>query len=248
MDFNQVKPYNPEEEKTAQLARMFNTISGRYDRFNDLMSWGMARRWRQRALSELKRYEPKQLLDVATGTADMCIKAFDILSPDRVTGIDISEKMLEVGRRKIAAASLADKIDLHIQDIAATTFSDAAFDAVSIAFGIRNFEKLEASLREIYRLLIPGGHLLIIEMNEPPRCIHWAYRIYIHAYVYVAARLLSKDQKAYPYLTASMEAFPAGKELISIMQQQGFVLKKHRRFFPYVCSMYLMQKRAERKV
>jgi demethylmenaquinone methyltransferase/2-methoxy-6-polyprenyl-1,4-benzoquinol methylase len=168
-DFTKVKPYNQNEEKTAQLARMFNTISDKYDQFNDIMSWGMARVWRKQSLLKLKPYNPKQILDIAAGTADMCIKSFQYLNPEHVTGVDISEQMLEMGRVKVEKAKLSNKIDLQVQDVSALTFADASFDAATIAFGIRNFEKLDESLQQIYRVLKSKGHLLILEMNEPQK-------------------------------------------------------------------------------
>ena len=243
MDFNKVKPYNQEEEKTAQLSRMFNSISGQYDKFNDIMSWGMARIWRRKSLLALKAYNPKQILDIATGTADMCVKAFKFLQPEHVTGIDISEKMMEVGRMKLTEANLSDKVDLQVQDVSSMTFEDNTFDAATIAFGIRNFERLDQSLQEIHRVLKSGGHLLIVEMNEPQKgVLLWAYKLYIRLYVRTTTQLLSTDREAYSYLTASMQAFPNGEKLIAIMQQNGLIKKKYRRFLFGVCSMYLMEK------
>ena len=171
VDFTKVKPYNQEEEKTVQLARMFNTISDKYDKFNDIMSWGMARVWRKNSLLALKKYNPKRILDIAAGTADMCIKSYEYLKPDHVTGVDISDKMLEMGRVKVANANLSDRIDLQVQDCSTLTFADESFDAATIAFGIRNFEKLNDSLKQIHRVLKPNGHLLILEMNEPKKGI-----------------------------------------------------------------------------
>ena len=141
-DFTKVKPYNQDEEKTAQLARMFNTISDKYDQFNDIMTWGLARMWRRSSLLALNKYEPKQILDIAAGTADMCIKSYKYLTPEQVTGIDISDKMLEMGRIKVEKAGLSSKIKLEVQDVSSLTFADNSFDAATIAFGIRNFEKL----------------------------------------------------------------------------------------------------------
>jgi demethylmenaquinone methyltransferase/2-methoxy-6-polyprenyl-1,4-benzoquinol methylase len=143
--FQEVKPYNEKEGKTEQLVRMFDTIAAQYDKFNDLMSWGFAKLWRKRALSSLKRFHPMQILDVAAGTADMCIKAFRYLNPEKVTGIDISPKMLEIGKEKIIHAGLSEKIELQVMDCSQLSFDDNSFDAVTIAFGVRNFEKLEES-------------------------------------------------------------------------------------------------------
>jgi len=243
VDFTKVKPYNQEEEKTVQLARMFNTISDKYDKFNDIMSWGMARVWRKQSLLTLKKFNPKQILDIAAGTADMCIKSYQYLNPDHVTGVDISANMLEMGRVKVADAKLNDKIDLQVQDCSNLTFANDSFDAATIAFGIRNFEKLDLSLKQIYRVLKPNGHLLILEMNEPKKgLLYKGYQLYTKIFVRLTAKYLSSDKVAYDYLTASMHAFPNGERLIDILAKNGFKLNIYRKFTFGVCSMYLVQK------
>jgi len=243
VDFTKVKPYNQDEEKTVQLARMFNTISDKYDKFNDIMSWGMARVWRKQSLLALKKYNPKQILDIAAGTADMCIKSYQYLNPDHVTGVDISANMLDMGRIKVDKANLSDKIDLEVQDCSNLTFANETFDAATIAFGIRNFEKLDESLKQINRVLKPGGHLLILEMNEPQKGLLFkGYQLYTKIFVRLTAKYLSSDKVAYDYLTASMHAFPNGERLIDIMEKNGFKLNIYRKFTFGVCSMYLVQK------
>ena len=242
-DFTKVKPYNQEEEKTVQLARMFNTISDKYDKFNDIMSWGMARVWRKQSLLALKKYNPKQILDIAAGTADMCIKSYQYLDPDHVTGVDISAQMLEMGRIKVANANLSTKIDLQVQDCSDLSFANESFDAATIAFGIRNFEKLDESLKQIHRVLKPGGHLLILEMNEPQKGLLFkGYQLYTKIFVRMTAKYLSSDKVAYDYLTASMHAFPNRQRLIDILIANGFKLNIYRKFTFGVCSMYLVQK------
>jgi len=243
VDFTKVKPYNQDEEKTAQLARMFNKISDKYDKFNDIMTWGMARMWRKQSLLTLKPFNPKQILDIAAGTADMCIKSYEYLNPDQVMGVDISEQMLEMGRVKVAKVGLSAKIDLQVQDVSALTFADGSFDAATIAFGIRNFEKLNESLQQINRVLRPGGHLLILEMNEPEKGLLFkGYQLYTKVFVKLTAKLLSSDKVAYDYLQESMHAFPNGEKLIEILKANGFKLNKYRKFTFGVCSMYLVQK------
>ena len=243
VDFTKVKPYNQEEEKTVQLARMFNTISDKYDKFNDIMSWGMARVWRKQSLLALKKYNPKQILDIAAGTADMCIKSYQYLDPDHVTGVDISAQMLEMGRIKVANANLSTKIDLQVQDCSDLSFANESFDAATIAFGIRNFEKLDESLKQIHRVLKPGGHLLILEMNEPQKGLLFkGYQLYTKIFVRMTAKYLSSDKVAYDYLTASMHAFPNRQRLIDILIANGFKLNIYRKFTFGVCSMYLVEK------
>lgn len=242
-DFTKVKPYNQDEEKTAQLARMFNTISDKYDQFNDIMTWGLARMWRRSSLLTLKKYEPKLILDIAAGTADMCIKSYKYLQPKHVTGVDISDKMLEIGRFKVEKAGLSANIDLKVQDVSALTFANASFDAATIAFGIRNFEKLNESLQQINRVLKTGGHLLILEMNEPEKGLLFkGYQLYTKVFVRMTSRLLSSDKQAYDYLQKSMHAFPNGQKLINILTENGFKLNKYCKFTFGVCSMYLVEK------
>jgi demethylmenaquinone methyltransferase / 2-methoxy-6-polyprenyl-1,4-benzoquinol methylase len=173
----------------------------------------------------------------------MCIKSYKYLNPDHVTGIDISDKMLEMGRFKVEKAGLSDKIDLEVQDVSALTFANETFDAATIAFGIRNFEKLNVSLQQINRVLKPKGHLLILEMNEPEKgLIFKGYQLYTRVFVRLTSKLLSSDKKAYDYLQASMHAFPNGEKLISILAENGFKLNRYRKFTFGVCSMYLVEK------
>lgn len=242
-DYTKVKPYNDNEAKTPQLSRMFNTISGQYDKFNDIMSWGMARVWRKKALNKLKVYNPKQIIDIATGTGDVGIKAFEYLHPEYVTAVDISDKMMEVGRKKVEKAGLSTKIHFEIQDCSTLTFPDQKFDAATISFGIRNFEKLDESLQQIHRVLKTKGHLLILEMNEPQKgLLLKGYKLYTRIFVRLTSKYLSTDSKAYDYLSASMHAFPNGKKLVDILVKNKFKLIKYQSFTFGVCSMYLLEK------
>lgn len=242
-EFTKAKPYNEQEAKTLQLSRMFNKISGRYDKFNDIMSWGMARMWRKKALLSLKPYDPKLILDIATGTGDVAIKAFKYLEPEHITAVDISDKMMEVGRQKVQNAGLTEKIRFDIQDCAQLSFPDNSFDAATISFGIRNFEKLNESLQQIYRVLKPGGHLLILEMNEPQKGILLrGYQIYTRVFVRMTSKLLSTDSQAYDYLTTSMHIFASGEQLIDILSVNNFKLVKYKKYSFGVCSMYLVKK------
>ncbi len=242
--FTKVKPYNETEAKTSQLSRMFNTISGKYDQFNDIMTWGLARDWRRKSLKKLGKFQPKKILDIAAGTGDMCIQSVKLIGAETVVGVDISEKMIGIAKEKTLAAGLSDKISFEIQDVASLPYPDSTFDAATIAFGIRNFEKLEESLKQINRVLVPNGHLLILEMNEPDKkWIYSAYRLYTKVFVKLTAKLLSADARAYDYLTTSMKVFASGKQLLDILNENGFKTVRYRKFFFGVCSMYLMQKR-----
>lgn len=243
MTINNVKPYNQEEGKTSQLRRMFNSISGKYDKFNDIMSLGLARTWRKKALKTLVPYKPQQILDIAAGTADLSIKAIEIVHPHHVTGIDISEQMLEIGRQKVESAGLSDKITLKVEDASEMSFPDASFDAVTISFGVRNFEKLDKSLTEINRVLKPDGKLVILEMSEPKTpIIKQGYLIYTNTVIPFSVKTFSNDPNAYSYLTESMEVFPQGKEFMEILARNRFKTLKYKTFFMGVCSLYVAEK------
>lgn len=241
--YTYVKPYDDGDNKTSQLSRMFNAISDKYDIFNDIMTWGLARRWRKLALLSLKPLNPKTILDIATGTGDICIKSFEYLNPEKATGVDISDKMMEKAYQKIAKAGLSGKITFEVQDCATLSFTDNEFDAVTISFGIRNFERLDESLDQIYRVLKPGGQLLILEMNEPQKgFLLAAYKLYTRLFVGLTSRLLSSDKKAYDYLQQSMHVFASGKMLLEILENHRFKTIKYKRFTFGVCSMYLVAK------
>lgn len=242
-EYTKVKPYNEHEAKTKQLSRMFNTISTKYDAFNDIMTWGMARYWRKKALQSLMPFDPKTILDIATGTGDICIKAFTYLSPESAIGVDISDKMMEIGKQKVEKEGLAEKISFEVQDCATLTFGDTSFDAATISFGIRNFERLDESLQQIHRVLKPKGHLLILEMNEPQKgLLLAAYKLYTRVFVGLTSRILSNDTKAYDYLQQSMHVFASGEKLIKILEDNGFKRIKYHKFTFGVCSMYLVEK------
>lgn len=241
--YTHVKPYNQVESKTTQLSRMFDTISGQYDKFNDLMSFGLARVWRKKALLSLKPYDPKQILDIATGTGDFCIKAFEYLNPDFINGIDISNRMMEIAKMKAEKLGLSKKINFEVQDVSELKFEDQSFDAVTISFGIRNFEKLDEALSQIHRVLKTGGHLLILEMNEPRNKFSLQlYKVYTRIFVRMTTKYLSTDSRAYNYLTDSMHYFASGKELIQILNNHNFKTIRYKNFSFGVCSLYLVEK------
>lgn len=243
MDIKEVKPYNKDEDKTKQLNKMFNTISHQYDKFNDIMSMGLARIWRKKALELLKPYKQDRILDLACGTADICIKSFLYLNPRHVTGIDISEGMLEIGRKKVAEAGLSNKVTLKVEDVSNMSFLDESFDAATTSFGIRNFDKLDKSIQEVRRVLKPKGKFVILEMSEPQApVIKQGYLLYTKTLIPFAVKTFSNDAKAYSYLTNSMKVFPQGNEFIGILNKNGFKCLKYKTFFLGVCSLYLAEK------
>lgn len=201
---------------------MFDSISGRYDFLNHFLSLGVDRIWRRKAINMLRSHKPEFILDVATGTGDLAIQALT-LNPVKVTGIDISEGMLNKGRAKLAARQLNDRVELLTGDSENIPFGENKFDAVTVAFGVRNFEDLEKGLREIYRVLRPGGHLVVLEFSRPGLFpFKQVYNFYFRRILPGIGRLISKDRAAYTYLPESVRHFPDGENFTNILRNVGF--------------------------
>lgn len=221
---DRVVPYKASgQSKKEQVAAMFDDIAPRYDFLNRFLSAGIDVHWRKKALKQLAPLQPKMLLDVATGTGDVAIMAARLLQPEKIIGIDISEKMLEGGRMKVQEKGLSTIIELQSGDSETIKFPDQTFDAVTVAFGVRNFENLEQGLREIYRVLKPGGRLVVLEFSKPklPGMIQ-LYNLYMRIVAPEVAGMFSKNKKAYQYLTNSIEAFPEGKNFVAVLNKTGF--------------------------
>lgn len=218
-----VVPYKEQPTgKKEQVAQMFDNISHQYDFLNHFLSLGIDKVWRKTAINTLKPFHPKQILDVATGTGDFAIQALS-LNPDKITGVDISEGMLAKGRIKVTARSLNEKVELLSGDSENLPFLENKFDAVTVAFGVRNFENLEKGLQEIYRVLKPNGHLVVLEFSKPKIFpLKQLYKFYFNAILPKLGRMISKDQAAYTYLPESVEAFPDGENFVSILTKTGF--------------------------
>ncbi len=244
MDYPQekVKPYGQEGKKVEQVERMFDHIAPAYDRLNRLMSLGIDRSWRRTALKWLRPHRPQQMMDVATGTGDFALLACRMLRPQSLVGTDISEGMMQVARHKAREAGLDDRIRFQREDCEALTFSDASFDAVTVAFGIRNFEHLDRGLREMCRVLRPGGHLVILELSTPDRPpMKQLYRIYSRL-IPLMGRLVSHDRSAYTYLPQSIRAFPQGEVMSESIRRAGFSDVRFRRLTFGVCTLYMATK------
>ena len=244
MDYPQekVKPYGQEGKKVEQVERMFDHIAPAYDRLNHLMSLGIDRSWRRTALKWLRPHRPQQMMDVATGTGDFALLACRMLRPQSLVGTDISEGMMQVARRKAREAGLDDRIRFRREDCEALTFADASFDAVTVAFGIRNFEHLDRGLREMCRVLRPGGHLVILELSTPDRFpMKQLYRIYSRL-IPLMGRLVSHDRSAYTYLSQSIRAFPQGEVMSESIRRAGFSDVRFRRLTFGVCTLYMATK------
>jgi demethylmenaquinone methyltransferase/2-methoxy-6-polyprenyl-1,4-benzoquinol methylase len=218
-----VFPYKDETSgKKEQVARMFDSISNKYDFLNHFLSLGIDKGWRRKAINLLKPIQPKHILDVATGTGDFAIMALS-LNPDSIIGIDISEGMLDIGRKKIQRKRIADKIALQSGDSENIPFEENKFDAVTVAFGVRNFENLKKGLTEIFRVIKPGGMVVVLEFSKPRKFpFKQLYNFYFKNVLPKIGRMVSKDKAAYTYLPASVEAFPDGEEFLTILTSIGF--------------------------
>lgn len=234
-----ILPYNEEEQKGTQVKRMFDTIAGTYDQLNHTLSFGIDKRWRRKGIAFLRPFHPKTLLDIATGTGDLAIQMHRALQPDRIVGADISEGMMEVGRRKVAEAGYTDTITFEQQDCTALTYADNSFDAVTAAFGVRNFENIEKGIAEMYRVLKPGGHIMILELSTPEHFpMKQLYRWYSQTVIPFIGWIFSKQKAAYSYLPASVQVVPQGKVMTDMLARQGFVEADVRTFTFGICSLY----------
>ncbi|MCO6481806.1 MAG: bifunctional demethylmenaquinone methyltransferase/2-methoxy-6-polyprenyl-1,4-benzoquinol methylase UbiE [Flavobacteriales bacterium] len=215
-----VKPYAGEGSKREQVERMFDRISPKYDLLNRMLSMGTDQGWRRKVIRLLGQEPVDQLLDMATGTADLAIMAAKVAH--RVTGADISAGMLEHGRSKVAKAGLSGSITLVQADAANLPFPDNTFDAVTVAFGVRNFEDLPQGIRGMVRVLRPGGRLFVLEFSQPRATpFRQVFRFYFHRVMPFIGRMVSKDEAAYTYLPESVDAFPQGKQFERILLDCG---------------------------
>lgn len=237
-----INPYR-QGEKGAQVEEMFDNIAPTYDTLNHRLSWNIDKYWRRKAIDKLRPYRPKRILDVATGTGDFVIEAARALQPKELLGTDISEGMMQVGRDKVAAMGLDSVIRFQREDCLALSLADDSFDAVTAAFGIRNFQNLEQGLREMWRVLRKGGHLCVIELTTPVGFpMRQLFSIYSHTVLPLYGRLISKDTKAYSYLTQTIEAFPQGEAMEQILRRAGFVEASFQRLTFGICTLYFATK------
>lgn len=235
-----VVPYKDKQgSKKEQVASMFDSISGKYDFLNHFLSMGIDITWRKKAIKMLKKDQPKQILDIATGTGDFAIEAL-ALNPDKVTGVDISEGMLSVGREKMKKKGLSDKIELLSGDSEQLQFEDNKFDAVIVSFGVRNFENLEKGLSDMHRVLKPGGKTVILEFSKPKMFpFKQLYSFYFKWILPKIGNTISKDQAAYTYLPESVREFPDGKNFLQILDKVGFKETKCKPLTLGISSIYV---------
>ncbi|CAA0224299.1 Demethylmenaquinone methyltransferase [Tenacibaculum maritimum] len=238
-----IKPYkNSELGKKEQVAKMFNNISKDYDGLNRVISFGIDISWRKKVVALVGKNNPKKILDIATGTGDLAIMLAKT-SPDKIIGLDISEGMLEVGKQKILNAKLADTIEMVVGDSENMPFDDDTFDAITVSFGVRNFENLDKGLKEIKRVLKPGGTFVVLETSNPTKFpFKQGYQFYTSFILPFIGKLFSKDKVAYSYLSESANSFPFGKEFNNILEKNGFKNAKNQPVTFGVASIYTSTK------
>jgi len=243
-EYKKVTPYDStQESKKNQVTSMFNKIAPFYDFLNRLLTLRIDVLWRKKAIKLLKKNNPKNILDIATGTADMSIMAAKILTPESIIGMDISSEMLRVGQTKIDKKSLSKLITLEIGDSENLKYSDGQFDTIMAAFGVRNFENLEAGLKEMNRVLSPGGTCMILEFSKPKVFpLKQLFNIYFKYILPVIGKITSKDPKAYEYLYESVQVFPDYDNFTSILKKTGFKEASYKPLSFGICTIYLAKK------
>lgn len=238
-----VTPYKDSPSgKKEQVAEMFNNIAPKYDLLNQILSLGIHKGWRKKAIKLLGKEKPRTILDIATGTGDFAIEALK-LNPEKVTGVDISEGMLKLGIEKVKKLGLSDKIELKKGDSENLVFPDNSFDAVTVGFGVRNFENLEKGIADIYRVLNVNGTLVVLEFSKPRKFpIRQLYKFYSKFITPTIGRLFSKDSSAYSYLPESVNAFPDGEDFLNVLKKAGFNSTKANTVAFGIASIYFAKK------
>ncbi len=240
-----VTPYSTESSKKEQVSQMFDNIAGSYDFLNHFLSLGIDKLWRNKMIRELAAINPKIVLDVATGTGDVAIESFKQLHDPslKIIGVDISPKMLAVGREKIVQRKMNENITLTDGDSENLAFSDNKFDAITVAYGVRNFENLERGLAEMQRVLKPGGKLLVLEFSKPTGFpVKQAFNLYFEHILPTIGKFTSKDNRAYKYLFESVQVFPSGEAFVHILDQLGYTKTSCQALSFGICSLYVAYK------
>lgn len=235
-----IVPDNENElDKKGQVVQMFNSIAFRYDYLNQFLSGGIDKRWRTKAIMELKDAKPQLILDVATGTGDVAILTYQLIKPKKIVGIDLAGNMLDIGHQKIERLGLQKNIELLRGDAETINCASGTFDAVTAAFGVRNFENLEAGLSEMLRVLAPGGKAVILEFSKPNQIFfRMLYYVYMNVLVPLFGKLISKNRNAYKYLNNSVKNFPQREDFIRIMQKTGFKKTYFKTLSLGICCIY----------
>ena len=234
-----VSPYNDGREKTDQVRDMFDNIAPAYDNLNRAMSFGLDRSWRRRAVDFVAEAGASRIVDIATGTGDFALSLAERSPDGYITGLDLSENMIKIGRKKIEEAGMADRISLIVGDCLASPLPEGQADAVTVAFGVRNFSDLLAGYRSMRGMLRPGGRLCVLELSTPVNpLVRPIYKFYSAYIIPLMGRLVSKDRRAYSYLPESIAAVPQAEEMLDIMSRAGFVNPYFQRLTFGVCTLY----------
>jgi demethylmenaquinone methyltransferase / 2-methoxy-6-polyprenyl-1,4-benzoquinol methylase len=241
LSLKEVTPYNDNQEtKKGQVSKMFNRIAPHYDFLNHFLSLGIDRSWRKKAINTLQSHKPLDfVVDIATGTADVAISLAQTLKPGKIIGVDIARQMLDIGDKKITRKNLENRISLELGDSEDLRFDTDSVDAVTVAFGVRNFENVSKGLLEIHRILRPGGKLVVLEFSKPRIFpLKQLYNTYFKYILPFIGRITSKDPKAYSYLYESVQAFPDGKDFLEVLKKTGFIDTTWKSLTLGICSIY----------
>ncbi len=239
----QIKPYNSEGSKREQVEHMFDNIAHSYDLLNHTLSFGIDKIWRNKAISYLIPFAPKTILDIATGTGDFAILANNKLNSDSIIGCDISEGMMNIGRKKVKKLGLDNKITFQNEDCSQMSFTDNQFDAVISAFALRNFQNLDKCLTEMHRVLNVNGHLSVVDLCTPVSFpMKQLFYIYKKVVMPTLGKLFSKDATAYSYLPDTMDAVPQAQEMVDIISKAGFKNANYKRLLFGMCILYTAEK------
>ena len=238
-----VKPYDSGQSKKEEVAQMFNNISANYDFLNHFLSLGIDHLWRKRAVKQLQKQQPKVLLDLATGTGDFAIACLE-LKPEKIIGMDISSGMLEVGKQKMKKRAFDNIIDMQLGDSENMPFEDHTFDAITVGFGVRNYENLEKGLGEMLRVLKPGGQAVILEFSKPKAFpVKQLFGFYSKVLIPLFGKYISKDERAYTYLPESVAAFPEGAAFVAVLEKVGYQTSEPIRLSGGIASIYIGTKK-----
>lgn len=239
MTAEEINPYDNNRGKTEQVREMFDNIAPAYDLMNRAMSLGFDRSWRRKAVKMVAATRPHAIVDIATGTGDFALSLARAIPDANVTGLDLSKGMVEIGRRKVAEANMTDRISMLVGDCLASPLPEACADAVTVAFGVRNFARLADGYRAMFRMLRPGGLLCVIELSTPTSpLVKPFYKLYTRGFIPLMGRLVSKDRRAYSYLPESIAAVQQGDAMLALMRGAGFEQTEFHRLTLGVCTIY----------
>ena len=243
MKAEEIKPYNTQDAKTGQVREMFDSIAPAYDVMNRMMTLGIDKVWRRKAVDMVGEYHPRRILDVATGTGDLAFLIDERLKPESLLGIDLSEGMLSVAREKARQRGVEQRVTFAIEDCLSLSLPDDSYDAITVAYGVRNFENLLQGFTEMYRVLSPGGVLCVIELSTPEHFpMRQFYKFYTYTIIPLVGRIVSRDKQAYTYLPRSVAAVAQGEEMLDIFRKAGFKNCRLRRLTFGACTIYMGEK------